>query len=252
MFLILIALISTALTGCATAPEWIRNDPYDYKIQTTFNADFETTWSAIIRALEAHPITTIEKASGILLTDWVQGNSPLYLRKIFVPILQRETKRAAGIYLAQLTPNIVYVAYALEDAPAYQAGMRSLDIVLDINGEVVTKVADFSRIMGASDQIIVRVNRYGKDQPLTFTIVPQEINFSHSYIPVATKYKLNVRVSKIAEDKTEVKVINYEEGDFGYADQYGWHANYQAIPTATLREKYILDQIQAEIVNVKE
>lgn len=219
-----------SFSGCATGPEWIRNDPFDYQTSRVFNSGFETTWSAVIRALEAHPITTIEKASGILLTDWVQGNSPLYLRKYSVPFSQRETKRAIGVYFAQLTPNLVYIAHAMENAPAFKAGVRSLDIVFDVNGQRIRNSNDFSRIVGSAQQLIIRILRYGQNEPLNFTIVPQEITFSTTYQPVTTRYKLNVRASRISDTQTEVKIINYEEGDFGYADRYGWHSNYQAIP----------------------
>jgi len=84
LYFVPILTLIFVLTGCATAPQLIKNEAYDYKISRVFNSDFERNWATIIKVMEAHPITTIEKDSGILLTDWVQGASPLYLRKLLV------------------------------------------------------------------------------------------------------------------------------------------------------------------------
>lgn len=248
---ILFILFILSLYGCATGPELIKNNPYDYDISRIFDSDFETTWSAIIKALEAHPITTIEKASGILLTDWVSGNSPLYIRKVFIPLLQRKTKQAIGVYLAQLTPNVVYIAYVLEDGPAYAAGVSTGDIILNWNGETISKVSEFKSLTTKSQKVILRVLRYGTTEPLTFKILPKEITFAYNYIPITTRYKLNVRASITGDNKTEIKIINYEEGDFGHYTQFGWVPNYVIIGTSTLREKVLLDAIEAEIKKSK-
>jgi len=250
IFLIGIVATITFATGCATGPQLITNDAYNYKISRVFNSDFESTWSTIIKVMEAYPITTIEKDSGILLTDWVQGSSPLYLRKIFIPLAQRETKKAIGIYPSQLTPNVVYIVHALEKGPAYESGIRSQDVVLSCSQKKVTKVSELVDCIAGSEKVTLTTLRYGAYEPLEFEIKPKKIKFGYAYNPVKTRYKLNIRVSKVAQERTEVKVINYEEADFGYQTRYGWHSDYQVIKTATLREKILLDKIESEIKNI--
>ena len=79
-FVAVIALI-LIVAGCATGQQLIRNNAYDYKISRTFNSDFETTWSVIIKVMEAHPITNIEKDSGILFN--IEGEKiNIKIRKI--------------------------------------------------------------------------------------------------------------------------------------------------------------------------
>lgn len=248
LFLFIPMLMVMFLSGCATGPELIRNNPYDYKVSAVFDADFDTTWESIIRALEAHPITTIEKVSGILLTDWVQGNSPLYLRKVFVPLAQRETKLGVGLYLAQLTPNVLYVVHSLQDGPAFAAGIRAGDIILEWNGEKIKNLSDFKKASSMMpNKVHVQVLRYGTIDSLSFDVQPKEITFEYNYRPIQTRYKLNVRATKLSEKKTEVKIINYEEGDYGRNTEFGWQSNYQVIESSTLREKVILDAIEFEI-----
>jgi hypothetical protein len=248
LFLFAPVIMVFLLSGCATGPELIRNNPYDYKVSAIFDSNFDTTWESVIRALEAHPIITIEKVSGILLTDWVQGNSPLYLRKVYVPLAQRETKLAVGLYLAQLTPNVLYIAHALEEGPAFSSGIRSGDILLEWNGKKIQNLSDFKKASSLmTPKVHIKVLRYGTSDPLLFDVQPKEITFGYQYIPIKTRYKLNVRATTLGEMKTEVKIINYEEGDFGHYTQFGWQPNYQVIESSTLREKVILDAIEFEI-----
>ncbi|MBU3958845.1 MAG: hypothetical protein KKE91_03185 [Candidatus Omnitrophica bacterium] len=247
ILLVVVVAVMFMLTGCATGPQLIRNDAYDYKISRIFNSDFGTTWAGIIKIMEAHPITTIEKDSGILLTDWVQGSSPLYLRKFSVPLTQRETKKAIGIGIAQLTPNVVYVVHALKEGPAYACGLRSQDLVVSCNGQKITKISEVVQCCSQAEKVSLTIIRCGSSEPLIFNVVPQKITFDHNCVPVSTRYKLNIRVSKVAKNRTEVKIINYEEGDFGYYSQYGWYANYKVIETSTLREKVLLDKIESEL-----
>lgn len=241
--------IFISVAGCATGPQLIVNNAYNYKTSRVFNSDFNSTWSAVIKVMEAYPIVTIEKDSGILITDWVQGSSPLYMRKVFIPLTQRKTKRAIGIYCTQLTPNVVYIVYVLKNSPAYQAGVRAQDIVVSCNGKRVKKAIELARCCSESDTVNLVVLRYGSNKPLKLHVKPKKMRFGYTYIPVKTRYKLNIRVSKISETKTEVKVINYEEADFGHQTQYGWQPNYQVISTSTLREKILLDAIEKELNN---
>jgi predicted metalloprotease with PDZ domain len=249
LFFIPILTLIFFLTGCATAPQLIKNEAYDYKISRVFNSDFERTWTTIIKVMEAHPITTIEKVSGILLTDWVQGASPLYLRKLFIPLAQRETKKAVGMYLAQLTPNVIYIVHALENGPAFECGIRSQDIVLGCNRKKIAKVSEVVDCITSSEKVTLTTLRHGANEPLEFEIKPKKITFDYAYVPIKTRYKLNVRVSKVSQDTTEVKIINYEEADFGRQTQYGWQSNYQVIETSTLREKILLDEIESQLSN---
>lgn len=247
LYFVPILTLIFVLAGCATAPQLIKNEAYNYKISRAFSSDFEHTWATIIKVMEAHPITTIEKDSGILLTDWVQGASPLYLRKLFVPLAQRETKAAVGIYLAQLTPNIVYVVHALENGPAYESGIRPQDVILYCNGKKVSKTSDFQ--LSVSGKTKLTILRPGAADSIEFEIEPKKVTFDYAYVPVKTRYKLNVRVSKVSQDKAEVKIINYEEADFGRQTQYGWQSNYQVIETSTLREKILLDEIKSQLTS---
>ncbi|RLB80733.1 MAG: hypothetical protein DRH17_11195 [Deltaproteobacteria bacterium] len=245
LFFMPILTLLFVLTGCATAPQLIKNEPYNHKISRVFNSDFEHTWATIIKVMEAYPITTIEKDSGILLTDWVQGTSPLYLRKLFVPLAQRVTKKAVGIYFAQLSPNVVYIVHALENGPAYESGIRSQDIIVSCNGKQVRKTTDFQ--LAVSGKTKFTVLRPGTNTLIQFEVQPRKITFDYAYVPIKTRYKLNVRVTKVSQDTTEVKIINYEEADFGRQTQYGWQSNYQVIETSTLREKILLDEIKSQL-----
>ena len=163
----------TASQISPTAIEIIQIKPYACDIARIFDSDFETTWSAIIKVLEAHPILTIEKQSGILVTDWVQSGDPLYLHKRSVPVAKRETK-SIGIKVVQFTPNLLLVSHAVEDGPAYSAGLRSGDVLLDCNGEKLSKLSDVTRRSATiSDKpVVLRVLRWDKKEPLIFTITP--------------------------------------------------------------------------------
>ena len=64
----------TALTvwGCATAPL-----KFDFNPVATIPGDFDVVWSAIIEyfAISNVPITTIEKDSGIIVSDWMDASA---------------------------------------------------------------------------------------------------------------------------------------------------------------------------------
>ena len=246
-FFVAVIALFFIVAGCATGQQLIRKKAYDYKISRTFNSDFETTWSVIIKVMEAHPITNIEKDSGILFTDWVQSSSPLYLRKIVTPVAQGKAQKAVGIYVAQLTPNVVYIVHALEDRPAYESGIRSLDLIISCNEENITTISELVKCVSSYEKINLMILRYGTLKPITFNVVPKKINFGSHYAPLPTRYKLNIRVSKVEKNKTEVKIINSEEGDFGNYSQGGWHSNYKIIETSTLRERVLLDKIESEL-----
>jgi len=101
--------------------------------------------------------------------------------------------------------------------------------------------------LGNQAQVTLMVLRPSTWERLTFTIIPRKVVFDYYYVPISTRDKITVRASKVGVDKTEVKIINYQEGDFGYPTQFGWRPDYKAIETSTVVEKILLDRIDAEI-----
>ena len=71
-FVLLVALAAT-LAGCAVAPP-----QYTFDKSWSIEHDYDKVWAAIIDILAEHniPIQTIEKDSGLLVTEWISLGFP--------------------------------------------------------------------------------------------------------------------------------------------------------------------------------
>lgn len=68
---LLICIIALAVWGCATAPGNFNVTPV-----ATIPGDFDAVWEAVIEyfAVANLPIATIEKESGLIVTDWMDAS----------------------------------------------------------------------------------------------------------------------------------------------------------------------------------
>lgn len=66
-------LIGTVLAGCATAPKQYAFDP-----TRTIDAPFDVVWGAVVEyfAVGSLPIDVVEKASGLIVTSWMDASGP--------------------------------------------------------------------------------------------------------------------------------------------------------------------------------
>jgi len=63
-------------TGCVTTIGALGEQRHD--ISRNYSAPFDKTWEAVVDVMQRYPVITIEKASGLLITDWVDGISDVY------------------------------------------------------------------------------------------------------------------------------------------------------------------------------
>lgn len=72
------------VAGCATVtvPKVRVLEGEQHDTSRTYRANFDQTWEAAIDVMQRYPITTIEKVSGLLITDWVEGTSDTYYAEI--------------------------------------------------------------------------------------------------------------------------------------------------------------------------
>lgn len=73
-----VALVGLFLVGCFPNVKYGALDGEQHEIARTYSADFDRAWEATVRVLQRYPVITIEKASGLLITDWVDGTSDVY------------------------------------------------------------------------------------------------------------------------------------------------------------------------------
>jgi hypothetical protein len=249
----LILILSFA--GCST---YIRKSSRGYKVSRTFEADFVTTWSAVTETLKSHPIVTADREQGIMMTDWVQGTTPLFVRREKISFLGREKSWDMGALFGNITPDTVYVIHVTKGQPADAAGLLPYDIIQEANGRKITTTLEISDIMKERPtRVTFKVLRVAVDEPFTYDVSPRHLSQSHAYSPIPTRYKLNIRVMRIAKSKTEVKIISDEEGFFRplgpdeevYQRQTGKirKADYQKIESSTFRERLLLDRIEKNL-----
>jgi len=81
----LFLLVLVVVVGCLPAVTQLRvgvREGEQNDISRAYSANFDQTWEAAIDVMQRYPITTIEKASGLLITDWVEGASDVYYSEI--------------------------------------------------------------------------------------------------------------------------------------------------------------------------
>jgi len=247
--LLLFTFLLSSQTGCGLSPNVIIHDPYGFADNRNYNTEFDATWAAVIRAMEWYPIITIEKDSGILVTDWVYGQSPNIIRRSMFG--SRSDEYGIGVLLAKLEADKLVVIDILDDGPAAKAGIMKGDLVVSVNDEPVSAIPDFVKRMRAATEVVICVSRgVSKDQQ-TFRIKPTRFTIDELYVPVEAMYRINIRASRLSQSQTEIKVINHEKADFGQYVNGIWISNFERVDTATIREKEILDRIEAELQQTK-
>jgi hypothetical protein len=71
-------LIIAALTGCVPVGVYTEPATYDFNPTISLQGDYDEAWSAVVEyfAIASLPIQTIEKASGIIVSSWLDATSP--------------------------------------------------------------------------------------------------------------------------------------------------------------------------------
>ncbi len=248
--------LAATLASCSS---YIRKSPRGYNISRTFEADFKTTWASVTGTLESHPIVTIDKEQGILMTDWVQGTTPLFIRKERISFfVAREKIWGIGALFANITPDTVYVVHVTKGQPADEAGLLPYDIIQEANGRKITNSSEIANIMKERpSRITFRVLRVAVDEPFTYDVSPRLLSESHAYSPVLSRYNLKVRVMPLDGGKTQVRIVSDEEGFFRpltpdeelYRRETGkiLKADYQRVESSTFRERLLLDRIEKRL-----
>ncbi|HDM42961.1 MAG TPA: PDZ domain-containing protein, partial [Firmicutes bacterium] len=99
-------------------------------------------------------------------------------RKVARYIIENHDKRKSwlGVYLIPVTESIAYVmefknegglliAEVVVDSPAYNAGLRSGDVIVSFDGKKVHKTEEFDRVVfshRAGDEVELTIRRAGK------------------------------------------------------------------------------------------
>lgn len=247
-------------TGCT---KFIIKQPFGHKISRVYEADYETTWSAVVDTLKAHPIVSSDKENGIIDTDWTAGTTPLYMYRETTRFLDKEKGWDTGLIAALIMPGTVYAAYVVDGSPAHEAGIRSLDVLIDAAGKEIRTPSDLKRILSkGAGTLTIRVRRSGEAAPLAFRVSPKYGTRTYVYRPVQTRYKLDVRVTKLHEKSVEVNIFSTERGLFDQAGQQivrsdgrlveqstgSSRSEYKKVESSTFREKLLLDEI-GQLVN---
>jgi hypothetical protein len=249
---IICLVLATALSGCST---YIRKNSRGYNMTRTFEADFKTTWSAVTETLKSHPIVTADREQGIMMTDWVQGTTPLFVHREKISFLGREKSWGMGALFGNITPDTVYVIHVTKGQPADAAGLLPYDIIQEANGRKITTTLEISDIMKERPaRVTFKVLRVAVDEPFTYDVSPHLLSQSHSYTPILTRYNLKIRLMRLGVRKTEVSIVSDEEGFFRPvgpdAEVYlrqtekTRKADYQKIESSTFRERLLLDRIE--------
>ncbi len=249
----LILILSFA--GCST---YIRKSSRGYKVSRTFESDFVTTWSAVWKTLKSHPIVTADREQGIMMTDWVQGTTPLFVRREKISFLGREKSWDMGALFGNITPDTVYVIHVTDGQPADAAGLLPYDIIQEANGRKITTTLEISNIIKERPtRVTLKVLRVAVPEPFTYDVSPGLLSQSHAYSPILTRYNLKIRVMRLGERKTEVRIVSDEEGFFRplgpdeevYLQQQGKirKADFQKIESSTFRERLLLDRIEMNL-----
>ena len=102
--------VSLAVTGCVT----VRTQPITmgalegekYETSRTYAATVDQTWEAVVDVMQRYPITTIEKASGLLITDWVDGASEIFYAEYVGKREMLKDRTKLNIKVSQVTGGI--------------------------------------------------------------------------------------------------------------------------------------------------
>ncbi len=233
--------ISLLFGGCS---KYVVNNIPRYRAARNYEATFESTWMAVNKALSGHTVVTAEKDSGVIVTGWAKGSSPLFIRKSHVSLFGGTREWGMGAVVADIMPYTVFVLEVEEDGPASKGGLKKLDLIREVNGATLTRSVDFARLLEKRpSQLVLKVKRDQVKEPLTVKIMPKFLSSSYDYFPVLTKYRLNVFVAKVGPRETEVKIQTEEEGILGVQTRRGWNADYAKMERSAFREKVILDRV---------
>lgn len=252
---IICLILAVSLAGCST---YLHKSSRGYNISRTFAADFESTWSAVTGTLKSHPIVASDREKGIMMTDWVQGTTPLFVRRERISFLGREKSWDMGALFGNITPDTVYVIHVTKGQPADAAGLLPFDIIQEANGKKISTSSDIANIMkDRPARITFKVLRVAVDEPFTYDVSPALLSQSHSYTPIQTRYNLKIRVTRLEKGKTEVRIVSDEEGFFrplAPDDEVSRRqtkttrkADYQKVQSSTFRERLLLDRIEKNL-----
>lgn len=238
---ITIVLLTPIFLGCS---KYVLNDIPRYRSTKIFHTSFKGTWDAVLGSLEDHTIVTAERGSGLIVTGWAKGSSPLFVRKEGNPIFRGEKKWFIGAAVANIMPETVVVVHLDNDRPADKGGLKLLDVIQEVNGNKITQAVEFRQILRSGpSKITIKVSRERVKGPITLEITPEFTSSGFEYIPVLTRYRLSLHLTSEGEGSTEVRIRTEEEGIMGTQTRGGWTADYAKVERSSFREKLILDRV---------
>lgn len=133
--------------------------------------------------------------------------------KIFIVFLLACT--LTGCISAQMRDTTYYTNRDINFPKDFNSCWQNLlDVLSDGNAPIVT-------IEKESGILITEFVSINKDSLIGYAMVPYGI-MGTGY--TEGKYKLNIRVKKIADNITNVKINAHIEGFYGIVQPYGWHA----------------------------
>jgi len=76
---VLTLLTAVSLAGCANTIGALEGEKYN--TSRNYAASFDRTWEAVVHVMQGYPVNKIDKASGLIITDWIDGTSDVYYVK---------------------------------------------------------------------------------------------------------------------------------------------------------------------------
>lgn len=243
---------ATLFAGCVGGGvRYVHNDRIPEHATTRhFDADLETTWQAVFRALESYPVAFSDPDQGVVYTDWIAGTSPVFYREEKVPRSDRPRPYVLGVQLLEIAIDTWAVFWVYEGGPAERAGIEPLDIVWECNGEPVFHADDVRE--ATEDGSPVDLTLLRGDSVVAYTVQPAIMEVRVRRTPIETEYRLKVRVNAAEGGGTDVEVLNQEDADFALFFGAGPLGDMRRVPTATVRESYLLTLVGFELADLME
>lgn len=136
------------------------------------------------------------------------------------------TRGRLGVYIQELTQDLaesfdikqnkgILISQVVEDSPAEKAGLEQGDVILELNGKTVTKVAKFRNSIALTrpgTEIELTILRNGKEKEIEVTIGSLETDDKGHPISADKLPKLGMSLQKLTSELAE---------QFGYEDAKG-------------------------------
>ncbi|MDY6830924.1 MAG: hypothetical protein SWC96_03645 [Thermodesulfobacteriota bacterium] len=194
--LILFFFCMVVMHGCSSNFHRFTPQPLNVSSSVYYGEAYASVWDATLAILEKYPILLADEALGIITTDYVPTIS--YENMLYSNI-KKVTKYGYFAYTLFGHDNVAVVVSTEAGSPAY-CHLFPGDIILNYNKEIIAQC----------DQFAFKVLRNSKTQHVSLTKKTFPSSFAQPII-MNSRMRLNLRIKKITNQKTQVKISIMEE-----------------------------------------